>query len=160
MAKLCWLVDQIVVQWFYRVYIYMYRRGEFELKNYIKFFSLLLVFTIVFSNLAFASSFADYDESGQATTIQSDEIVSKVEDGVTEVATTVNSLAYTIIEQISDKSLPVCGLLILWGAINYFILGIRNLYKKKQGLILMFSSMTFYVLIVIINFVLTYALSS
>ena len=131
----------------------MCRRGEFELKNYIKFFSLLLVFTIVFSNLAFASSFADYDESGQATTIQSDEIVSKVEDGVTEVATTVNSLAYTIIEQISDKSLPVCGLLILWGAINYFILGIRNLYKKRQGMLLMWGAFTFLVIAKIANFV-------
>lgn len=130
----------------------MYRRGEFELKKCIKFFSLLLVFTIVFSNLAFATSFSEFEPEGE-TTIQTDEIVSKVEEGVGEVATTVNGLAYTIIAQISDKSLPVCGLLILWGAIMYFILGIRNLYKKRQGMLLMWGAFTFLVIAKIANFI-------
>ena len=123
------------------------------LKKYIKFFSLLLVFTIIFSNLAFATSFSEFEQESGTTTIQTDELVSKVEDSVGEVATTVNSLAYTIIEQISDKSLPVCGLLILWGAIMYFILGIRNLYKKRQGMLLMWGAFTFLVIAKVANFV-------
>lgn len=130
----------------------MYRKGDFKLKKYIKLFSLLLVFTIIFSNFAFASSFSEFTPESE-TNVQTDEIVSKVEEGVGEVANTVNSLAYTIIQQISDKSLPVCGLLILWGAIMYFILGIRNLYKKRQGMLLMWGAFTFLVIAKIANFV-------
>lgn len=110
-----------------------------------------MVMMICLSNLAFATSFSNYEET--ESSVQATEIVSKVEDGVGEVATTVNSLAYTIIEQISDKSLPVCGLLILWGAIMYFIMGIRNLYKKRQGMLLMWGSFTFLVIAKIVNFV-------
>ena len=143
----------------YIVYIFMYRKGDFKLKKYIKFFSLLLVFTVVFSNFAFASSFSEFETNTETAiqtdegVIKTDEIVSKVEDGVGEVANTVNGLAYTVIQQISDKSLPVCGLLILWGAIMYFILGIRNLYKKRQGMLLMWGAFTFLVIAKIVNFV-------
>ena len=120
------------------------------MKKFLKLFSLVLVLTIGFSNLAFAASFSDY--SGTES-VQTGEIVGKIEEGVGEAATTVNSVAYTVIEQISDKSLPVCGLLILWGAILYFILGIRNLYKKRQGMLLMWGAFTFLVIAKIVNFV-------
>ena len=139
MAKLCWLVSWDVVQLLYRV---IYTAGGIKLKKCFKFFSLVLVLTIIFGNFAFASSFENYQE---VESVQTEEIVGKIEDGVGQAADTVNSLAYTVIEQISDKSLPVCGLLILWGAILYFILGIRNLYKKRQGMLLMWGSFTFLV---------------
>ena len=85
------------------------------------------------------------------------ETISTVQSGVETAATTVNSLAYTIVEQISDKSLPVCAIFILWGAVLYFILGIRNLYKKRQGLLLMWGAFTFVVIAKIVNFVYWFA---
>lgn len=75
-----------------------------------------------------------------------------VEAGIEKGADKVESLAYTIVEQISDKSLPICAILILWGAVLYFILGIRNLYKKRQGLLLMWGAFTFVVMAKIVNF--------
>ncbi len=76
----------------------------------------------------------------------------KIEDGIKDVASKGESLAYTVIEQISDKSLPVCMILVLWGAVLYFILGIRNLYKKRQGFLLMWGALTFVVIAKIMNF--------
>ena len=61
-----------------------------------------------------------------------------------------------IIDLITVLALPICAFLLVFGAVQYFIMGIRNLYKKKQGLILVFSSLTFYVIVVVANFVLTY----
>lgn len=120
------------------------------MKKCIKIFSVVIVLAMFFCNLSFASSFADYQEvEGD----KSSEIVGKIEDGTKEVATTVNSLAYTVVEQISDKSLPVCVILMLWGAVQYFILGIRNLYKKRQGMLLMWGAFTFLVIAKIVNFV-------
>ena len=76
-----------------------------------------------------------------------------IEEGTKKAADTVNSLAYTVVEQISDKSLPVCVILMLWGSIQYFILGIRNLYKKRQGMLLMWGAFTFLVIAKIVNFI-------
>ena len=70
----------------------------------------------------------------------------KVETVINETTDTVNSVVLTIIGQISDKSLPICLLLILWGAVLYFIMGVRNLYKKRQGMLLMWGSFTFLVI--------------
>ena len=81
----------------------------------------------------------------------------KVEQGIKDVADKTESFAYTIVEQISDKSLPICAILILWGAVLYFILGIRNLYKKRQGLLLMWGAFTFVVMAKIINFAFWFA---
>ena len=68
----------------------------------------------------------------EGTTINTENI----EEGITDIANKGESLAYRIVEQISDKSLPVCAILILWGAVLYFILGIRNLYKNNPKLTL------------------------
>ena len=76
----------------------------------------------------------------------------KAEQKIEDIADKGESLAYKIVEQISDKSLPVCAILILWGAVLYFILGIRNLYKKRQGLLLMWGAFTFCVIAKIMNF--------
>ena len=80
-----------------------------------------------------------------------------IEEGIQNVADKGESLAYTIVQQISDKSLPVCAILILWGAVLYFILGIRNLYKKRQGLLLMWGAFTFVVIAKIMNFAFWFA---
>ncbi len=110
----------------------------------------MITLVIVFSNLSLATSFSDYEAVENDKT---SEIVGTIEEGTEKVATTVNSLAYTIVEQISDKSLPICVILILWGSIQYFILGIRNLYKKRQGMLLMWGAFTFLVIAKIVNFV-------
>jgi len=60
-----------------------------------------------------------------------------------------------ILDKITLVALPVCVFFVAWGTVQYFILGIRNLYKKKQGLLLMFSSLTFYVILLIFSFTLT-----
>ena len=82
----------------------------------------------------------------------------KVEEKIIDIADKGESIAYKIVEQISDKSLPICAILILWGAVLYFILGIRNLYKKRQGLLLMWGALTFCVIAKIMNFVFWFAL--
>lgn len=81
-----------------------------------------------------------------------------VEEKIGEAADTVSNFAYVIVYQISDKCLPVCAILILWGAVMYFIMGIRNLYKKRQGLLLMWGAFTFVVIAKIINFLFWFAL--
>jgi len=81
-----------------------------------------------------------------ATNAQTAITTEKVETAVNEATDTVNNVVLMIIKQISDKSLPICLLLILWGAVLYFILGIRNLYKKRQGMFLMWGSFTFLVI--------------
>lgn len=129
-----------------------------------------MVFLLV-SVLGFNFAFADTVEAqGSAdVTVQSEESnenksgspydfdssnvdTAKIEEGLENVAAKGESLAYKIVEQISDKSLPVCAILILWGAVLYFILGIRNLYKKRQGLLLMWGAFTFVVIAKIMNF--------
>lgn len=85
--------------------------------------------------------------------ISADNVIKKTEEGVEKVTTGVNNLAMKIIEQISDKSLPICAILILWGAVLYFIQGIRNLYKKKQGMLLMWGSFTFLVIAKFVNLI-------
>ena len=120
------------------------------MKKCIKIFSLVITLAIIFSNLSFASSFSDYENVENDKTEQ---IMGTIEESTKKAADTVNSLAYTVVEQISDKSLPVCVILMLWGSIQYFILGIRNLYKKRQGMLLMWGAFTFLVIAKIVNFI-------
>ena len=121
-----------------------------------KFSKILGIFlVVVFTFLNF--SYADVPFSTEQASAVNTEVVSTVQTGVETAANTVNNLAYTIVEQISDKSLPVCTIFILWGAVMYFILGIRNLYKKRQGLLLMWGAFTFVVIAKIVNFVFWFA---
>lgn len=77
----------------------------------------------------------------------------KVESVIDETTDSVNNVVLMIIGQISDKSLPICLLLILWGAVLYFIMGVRNLYKKRQGMLLMWGSFTFLVIAKVVHLV-------
>ena len=120
------------------------------MKSFSKLFVVFMVFSMLFLNFVYAAPF-------EVSNSVSSEAISTIEEGVETAANTVNSLAYTIVEQISDKSLPVCTILILWGAVLYFILGIRNLYKKRQGLLLMWGAFTFVVIAKIVNFVFWFA---
>ena len=55
-------------------------------------------------------------------------------------------------KNIYNDIISICFILILWGSVLYFILGIRNLYKKRQGLLLMWGAFTFLVIAKIMNF--------
>jgi len=123
------------------------------LKKFSKLFAIFFVMSCFLFNFTYANPPMDVGEN-----VTVEQVGQKLETGVEQAATTVNSLAYTIVEQISDKSLPVCTIFILWGAVMYFILGIRNLYKKRQGLLLMWGAFTFVVIAKIINFVYWFAL--
>lgn len=123
------------------------------MKKFSKLFAIFFVMSCFLFNFTYANPPID---TGENVTVE--QVGQTLETGVEQAATTVNSLAYTIVEQISDKSLPVCTIFILWGAVMYFILGIRNLYKKRQGLLLMWGAFTFVVIAKIINFVYWFAL--
>jgi len=128
-------------------------------------------------NFAFADNADVNSEAGNVETVNTEETqtdnessvpfeaegtanidTEKIEEEIDTIAQQGESLIYTVIEKVSDISLPICSLLILWGAVLYFILGIRNLYKKRQGLLLMWGAFTFVVIAKIINFVYWFAL--
>lgn len=120
------------------------------MKKFGKILGIFFVISVVIFSCTFAAPI-------NLDTTAADAAVTTIENGVEVVGSTVNSLAYTIVEQISDKSLPVCAILMLWGAVLYFIMGIRNLYKKRQGLLLMWGAFTFVVIAKIVNFVFWFA---
>jgi len=82
------------------------------------------------------------DEQPSNTQITKD----KVDEVVKDATDAVNNLALTVAEVVSMVSLPIGLLLILWGSVLYFIMGVRNLYKKRQGMLLMWGSATFIVI--------------
>ncbi len=148
------------------------------MKIFSKFVVMFLVLCVVLFNFSFAEpAVYNADESEEVVDegVQEAEDTSskskpafatkpnnvnaeKVEEKIIDIADKGESIAYKIVEQISDKSLPICAILILWGAVLYFILGIRNLYKKRQGLLLMWGALTFCVIAKIMNFVFWFAL--
>jgi hypothetical protein len=65
------------------------------------------------------------------------------------------SIAVNVLKYVTEWSLPFCAILVVFGAVQYFIVGIRNLYKKRQGLLLMFGSIAFYTIIVVLNFIIS-----
>ena len=107
--------------------------------------SLVLVAVLVFMCCISSFSFAE------------NEVISSniVANEITVQNNAFLQKAVKVMDKVTWVALPVCVLALAWGTVQYFIMGIRNLYKKKQGLILMFSSMTFYVILVVISFVLT-----
>jgi len=147
----------------------------------LKKFSKLVVSFLVMSVLVFNFSFAEPSnteniEANTEQVVSNDESKTSETTGVpfevegagvdTKHAEEVikgaaekgENFLYTVIEVVSDISLPICALLILWGAVLYFILGIRNLYKKRQGLLLMWGAFTFLVIAKIINFAFWFAI--
>lgn len=79
----------------------------------------------------------------------------EVNNLISSAGNTAMDVALNILDQATVWTLPFCAIFLVFGAVQYFIMGIRNLYKKRQGLLLMFGSMTFYVIIVIVDFALT-----
>jgi len=69
-----------------------------------------------------------------------------VDKTIDEAGTQVSNLAELVLKQVADKSTPLCALLLIYGAVLYFIMGIRNLYRKRQGLLMMWGSLTFWVI--------------
>lgn len=138
-----------------------------------KKFSKLVVSFLVMSVLVFNFSFAEpisnvNVETNNGQVVNAEEQSSKnnnvpfevegaevntkpAEEVINTAAQKGEKLLETIIGAISYISLPICALLILWGAVLYFILGIRNLYKKRQGLLLMWGAFTFLVIAKIVN---------
>ena len=110
-----------------------------------KRFSLVLVVVLA---IIFSLSCISYAEP--ATEV--------VNDTINNVGNTAMDIALNVLDQVTTWSLPFCAILVVFGAVQFFIMGIRNLYKKRQGLLLMFGSMTFYVIIVIVDFALTLTL--
>lgn len=111
--------------------------------------SLVLVLAIVVCNL-FCFSFA---ETEQITTVPS---VENVNGMINDAGNTAMEFAQNIMSQLTLWSLPFCAIGIVWGAVQFFIMGIRNLYKKRQGLLLMFGSMTFYVVVLGVDLILRF----
>ena len=149
------------------------------MKRYSKFVVMFLVLSLVFLNFSFAETVVYDGGNSEGVTVEESKTVEEdttvknkneitikpdnskskeVEEKIIDIADKGESIAYKIVEQISDKSLPICAILILWGAVLYFILGIRNLYKKRQGLLLMWGALTFCVIAKIMNFVFWFAL--
>lgn len=102
---------------------------------------IFMLVTMLIPKFCYAEGAFDFATEGQ-TAITTE----KVEATIDEATDTVNNVVLMILKQVSDKSLPICLLLILWGAVLYFIMGIRNLYKKRQGMLMMWGSFTFLVI--------------
>lgn len=83
----------------------------------------------------------------------------KVNEVVNTAGDTATEIAMNILDQAAKWSLPICAIFVVFGAVQYFIMGIRNLYKKRQGLLLMFGSMTFYVIILFVDLILTFLIA-
>lgn len=139
--------------------------GGINLKKFSKLFLALLIAGVVTFNFGFADTVKSTEtannESVQSESVETEntEDNKKIDIGVDlenktkEAVEGAENLAFKIVEQISDKCLPVCAIFALWGAVLYFILGIRNLYKKRQGLLLMWGSFTFVVIAKIVNLI-------
>lgn len=69
-----------------------------------------------------------------------------VDKTLDEAGTQVSNFAEIVLRQVADKSTPLCALLLIYGAVLYFIMGIRNLYRKRQGMMMMWGSLTFWVI--------------
>ena len=63
-------------------------------------------------------------------------------------------IATTILYEVKRFSLPVCTLIIIAGAMIYFILGPRNMARKKFGYMLMFGAFTFWTIAQIVPVIL------
>ena len=71
---------------------------------------------------------------------------SDFDNTIDEACTQVSNFAELVLRQVADKSTPICALLLIYGAVLYFIMGIRNLYRKRQGMLMMWGSLTFWVI--------------
>jgi len=146
----------------------MYFGRGLGLKKFSKIILVLLLVNVITFNFAFADNVTDVDvtenQTVSETTTEAEEMnkssesnvpfeveetklnTDKAEEVIDTVKEKSESIMYKIIKAAGDISLPICFLLVLWGSVLYFILGIRNLYKKRQGLLLMWGALTFLVI--------------
>lgn len=113
-----------------------------------KIFLMMIVCTMLIT-CSFAEGEVVTNESNQTTTnglTIAAPSTEQVNNAIGTVGDGVKNIGQTILDKISSWSLPICALLVVWGSVQYFILGIRNLYKKRQGLLLIWGSITFYVI--------------
>lgn len=122
-----------------------------------KILAMIMIFTFMVPTLGLAENFT---QPSQQTVISSSEnqfsqftgnsssqiTKDKVDKTIDEAGTQVSNFAELILRQVADKSTPICALLLIYGAVLYFIMGIRNLYRKRQGMLMMWGSLTFWVI--------------
>lgn len=65
---------------------------------------------------------------------------------VEKFGSSTNEFAWTVIAQIQEKSLPVCVIGLLFGAVMFFLMGTRNMQRRRQGALMMAGFLTFFVL--------------
>lgn len=103
---------------------------------------LLMVVTLLIPNFVMANNGSEIISSVAGSPITSVE----VDRTINEAGTQVSNFAELVLRQVADKSTPICALLLIYGAVLYFIMGIRNLYRKRQGMLMMWGSLTFWVI--------------
>jgi len=141
-----------------------------------KIFTFFMMFLIVFSlsTVGLANEVALPDEvidteqvesvqQTNSSTISSgfnkekfDEKAKEAGETAKEVGDKAAGFGQKVLEQVVKWCAPFCALGVIWGAVQYFVLGIRNLYKKRQGLLTMWGCLTFYVVALFINLILTF----
>ena len=121
--------------------------------------SLVLVIALVIvcslGCFAFAEPVQEIAQPAGETSQQSTS-TEEVNSLINNAGNTAMEFAQNIMDQLTIWSLPFCAIGVVWGAVQFFIMGIRNLYKKRQGLLLMFGSMTFYVVILGVYLILAF----
>ena len=84
---------------------------------------LLMVVTLLIPNFVMANNGSEIISSVAGSPITSVE----VDRTINEAGTQVSNFAELVLRQVADKSTPICALLLIYGAVLYFIMGIRNL---------------------------------
>ena len=123
--------------------------------------SLVLVIALVVVSSLCCFAFAEQGQevaqpAGGTSQIVAPQTTEDVNNIINNAGNTAMDFAQNIMDQLTIWSLPFCAIGIVWGAVQFFIMGIRNLYKKRQGLLLMFGSMTFYVVILGVDLILAF----
>jgi len=122
----------------------------------------LMVFSVLLFNVSSADQAVEPNqnatntESSSSSSILSGVTPEKAEEAFKGAGNTAMNVAQNILDQVVMWALPFCALAIVWGAVQYFVLGIRNLYRKRQGLLLMWGSLTFYVIALFANLIITF----
>jgi hypothetical protein len=111
-----------------------------------------MIFAFMFSSFAFAVD----QEAGILAQNKGTITEANITSTIDNTGNAVKNIGQNVLNQISSWSLPICAILVVWGAVQYFILGIRNLYKKRQGLLLMWGSITFYVVTLFASVILSF----
>jgi len=124
--------------------LYKKKQGLLMIFSSMSFYVVLLVFNFALTLVASGEFNKSIDVS---------QVVENVEQTADQALTGAVDVVVDTLRYVTEWSLPFCAILLVFGAVQYYILGIRNLYKKRQGLLLMFGSMAFFAIMVILNFI-------